>query len=240
MQNRARLGPARWPHHDLLWIHHGRAEITLGATRKRITLNAPDGILIMPHCPFEGRIQSSRSTVSITHFRKTKFSSKCEGDYIAPDPKHRFILQTMLELSHSYAQHGEADAIRLVLLEAILDAFTSNLPPRVVKSRVQAAWGAAAANLSGIRTLADVAAMSQLSESAFRAIYRNETGTSAGVALTDLRITTAEKLLMSSSMSIKQIASQVGYGSPESLTRAFLRLRKISPTEYRKTKEPFA
>ncbi len=235
----ARIGPAVWPHFDLLWIHQGGVDITVGSAREPIRLTAPNGILIFPNCHFEGKVQSHWIKASITHFQTSLVHSRGDPNFLSPSPDRAPTLQKIVELSQTYAQQGVPQDVRLRLLIAILDAFLSQRSPSSAKSRIQTAWDAASADLSGVRTLADVGAIAQLSESAFRTLYRRETGISAGRALTELRISSAEKLLGSSSMSITQIAREVGYGSPESLTRAFKRLRKIGPTAYRAKQEPF-
>ncbi len=237
---RRTIGPANWPHHDLLWIHEGGVDMTLGTARSRVTLQAPGGILILPNTPFSGTIRTERALASITHFRTSTDHLDREDGYFSPAPKLTFALQTMIGLSQLYCQQTVSDSCRKRLLIAIVDAFNYIEADETFGGRSAVAWEAAAQNLASIRTLADVAALVGLSESAFRAMHRRETGTSAGKHLATLRFSTAEHLLATSTMSIKGIAKSVGYGSAESFSRAFRHRYMMCPSEFRITQGPFA
>ena len=102
------------------------------------------------------------------------------------------------------------------------------------------AWGQAAQNLHRMRTLADVAALLGLSESALRALHRRAWNTSAGEHLRELRLTRAEELLVSTDLSLAEIAQAVGYGHATTLAGAFRQRRGKTPGQYRHWSNPFA
>ena len=68
ISRKMKLGPAKWPFHDLLWVHQGCITIKFSDLGSNITLNAPSGILIMPNTAFTGESASAISSVSICHF----------------------------------------------------------------------------------------------------------------------------------------------------------------------------
>jgi transcriptional regulator GlxA family with amidase domain len=81
-----------------------------------------------------------------------------------------------------------------------------------------------------IATLAERAGMSERS---FVRHYRNETGQTPARAIEALRVEAARRLLVESPVAIKKVASQCGFGSEETLRRAFMRLVEITPQDYR-------
>jgi transcriptional regulator GlxA family with amidase domain len=91
-----------------------------------------------------------------------------------------------------------------------------------------------------MRTLADVAALLDVSESTLRAMHRNALGTSAGEYLRDLRLTRAEELLAGTDKPLAEIALAVGYGHAATLSAAFRTRRGKTPGQYRHWSNPFA
>ncbi|MPM72627.1 HTH-type transcriptional activator RhaS [bioreactor metagenome] len=67
-------------------------------------------------------------------------------------------------------------------------------------------------------------------------ILRGYLGEPIGAFIVRTRVEAAATLLRYSDMAISDIAYRVGYGTPSSLTKAFVKQMKISPTEYRTTK----
>lgn len=84
-----------------------------------------------------------------------------------------------------------------------------------------------------IRTLADISAFSPFH---FHRIIRAHLGEPIGAFIVRTRVETAAKLLRYSDKPISEIAYIVGYDTPSSLTKAFVKLFGLSPTTYRTTK----
>ncbi|OOV89615.1 MULTISPECIES: GlxA family transcriptional regulator [unclassified Pseudomonas] len=82
----------------------------------------------------------------------------------------------------------------------------------------------------GIPTLALQAGMSERS---FVRHYRADTGQTPARAVELIRIETARRLLADTTLAIKRIASQCGFGSEETLRRGFLRAMGVTPQAYR-------
>ena len=85
-----------------------------------------------------------------------------------------------------------------------------------------------------LKTLADIA---HLSHFHFCRIFKVLKGESPIAFIARLRIETAAQLLRYSTLPIEQIAFNIGYETPASLSKAFKNQYGITPTEYRTNKD---
>jgi transcriptional regulator GlxA family with amidase domain len=83
------------------------------------------------------------------------------------------------------------------------------------------------------KTIHDWAAALSLSHSYLRHLFKQATGFSFGHVLTEQRLQRAAGLLANSNLSVKEIASAVGYEHTSSFTRAFERRFEQAPRSYR-------
>ncbi|MBO0842466.1 MAG: helix-turn-helix domain-containing protein [Nocardioides sp.] len=95
------------------------------------------------------------------------------------------------------------------------------------------AW--AAEHLADPLPLADLAARCSMTVRTFTRRFREETGESPGRWLQALRIDHARHLLETTTMSIDQIATASGLGTPAGLRAHFQKSLGTSPTAYRRT-----
>lgn len=84
--------------------------------------------------------------------------------------------------------------------------------------------------------LASIAGAAHFSPFHFHRIFRAFRGEPLGAYITRHRVETAARLLRHSDLSVEAIAYNVGFGVPSSLTKAFQRFYKITPSEYRSGK----
>jgi transcriptional regulator GlxA family with amidase domain len=89
------------------------------------------------------------------------------------------------------------------------------------------------ANLSRDLSLPALASQAAMSERSFSRRYLEATGLTPGRAVDRLRVEAARQLLSDTTVSIKRIAWQCGFGSEETMRRTFLRLLSTSPQDYR-------
>ena len=239
------VGPARWPHFDLLWIHQGQVRLTVGTAAEAVDISAPGGILIYPDTPFEGSAVAGIAEASISHFTGklhvpfgTGVDTK-EG-FVLPPAQDCLHIHNLIRLSLSYEKRGSAPNIRKRLLCSILDCFLAEEETVQTHNRLRQAWAISRQRLEHIRGLPDVSASIGLSESAFRALHRQALGTSAGKHLQHLRLQEAERLLSATGLTIAQISKSVGYAHAESFSAAFSRSRGNTPTAYRRWCKRFA
>ena len=81
-----------------------------------------------------------------------------------------------------------------------------------------------------LTVLADQAGMSERS---FSRHYAEATGQTPARAIERLRVEAARRLLSESRAPVKRIAQRCGFGSEETMRRAFLRLLSITPQDHR-------
>ncbi len=91
-------------------------------------------------------------------------------------------------------------------------------------------------HLDGELELAKLAELSCLSPYHFHRIMRAFLGEPLGSYVSRIRVETAARLLRYSNLSVQEIADNVGYDTPSSLTKVFKQYYNISPTEYRNNK----
>jgi AraC-like DNA-binding protein len=89
-------------------------------------------------------------------------------------------------------------------------------------------------NLHRKLSRAEVAAAVHLSEPHLARIFRQTAGTTLVERLTELRVAQAKRLLLESSMSITQIALDVGYESFSHFSKVFKRSVELKPSDYRR------
>jgi transcriptional regulator GlxA family with amidase domain len=94
------------------------------------------------------------------------------------------------------------------------------------------AW--AADHLAGDLSLPALAARAGMSERSFVRHYRSDMGTTPARAIERLRVEAARGLLTDAPhLPAKRVAVHCGFGSEETMRRAFLRMLAITPQEYR-------
>jgi AraC-like DNA-binding protein len=80
----------------------------------------------------------------------------------------------------------------------------------------------------------DYALQNNIGYSYFRKMFKQYTGTAPGQYHLDLKIRRAREMLVSTDMSIKEIAYELGFNSIHYFSRTFRKKTGSSPTEIRK------
>lgn len=111
----------------------------------------------------------------------------------------------------------------------------SPLNARSHEEVVRAAEVFMSANLSRPLRRAEVAAAVRLSEPHLARVYRAATGRTILDRLTELRIASAKALLLESTLSVTQVAGEVGIISFSHFARTFKRLVGVTPSDYRRS-----
>lgn len=83
-------------------------------------------------------------------------------------------------------------------------------------------------------TVEDLAAKVSMSSRNFARVFVREMGITPAKYIDKLRIETSCRYLVDTNLSLKEIASLCGLGSPDNMRKIFLKYIKISPAEYRK------
>ncbi|MDX8366099.1 AraC family transcriptional regulator [Cytobacillus sp. IB215665] len=90
-------------------------------------------------------------------------------------------------------------------------------------------------NLTNKLTIEDISRFSGYSKFHFQRLFHQVVGETVGQYIMNRRLAEAATLLVNDSMSILQIALQLGYESHEVFTRAFNKRYKMSPYQFRQT-----
>ncbi len=89
-------------------------------------------------------------------------------------------------------------------------------------------------------TLDDAAAVVHVSPSRIRHVFKDATGICFKEYVTHVRVAEAKRLLLSSDLSVAQVASAVSYSNLHQFYKVFHRLCAMSPAEYRRYYTPAA
>jgi transcriptional regulator GlxA family with amidase domain len=67
----------------------------------------------------------------------------------------------------------------------------------------------------------------------FARVFRVEVGCTPAAYVEQVRVEVARRLLETTALTVDEVATDAGFGTPETLRRAFARRVGASPTEYR-------
>lgn len=249
-----RIGPATWPHFDLLSIHQGRVWLRL-CERDEVEIGSGQAVLIYPQTPFHGHSLSAVSRASVQHFaieepaddlpsalqrlvkRRRGFAlCRTYEDYekdvrraVAwsarePSPETQDLRVAMLVLILSQMAPGEAELVGGPAVDLGFD----------LDALLDWARGHVARGLS----VEDLARVAGLSESHFRSVFARRMGQSAGRFLRGLRLAEAARLLRETRTPIKRIATLAGYRDPAAFHHAFHAQQRLTPGAYRRRYTP--
>lgn len=102
-----------------------------------------------------------------------------------------------------------------------------------VAARVERTLALMEQNLDGQIRVADLAEHANMSPSHFAAVFKRKTGFSVLDYFVRLKMQRAGYLLDSSTLSIKNIAAELGFDDPLYFSRCFRRVHNCSPSDYR-------
>jgi AraC-like DNA-binding protein len=239
----AAIGPARWPHYDLIVVLAG--SLTLASSSRITQLFAHDAVLIPPGASFRGTTGKEGSEIWVQHFsaereempRPFPAGGRALVLHFAAGAE---IVGALLRRLHylSSPQRKGGRHLRAALLAALLEELNaaarhSNLPGEdTARLRLAVAW--AEEHLEDIKSLGAVARQAGLSESHFRSLFRQWRAQPAGSWLRELRMTLARRLLLTSSLPSKAIGACVGFGDPVAFSRCFRRIHGMPPGQFRR------
>lgn len=238
--HRIGIGPAKWPHHDFLFIHHGHVSVEFPELAKTVSLAGGQGVLIWPHTEFRGQACRGRVRASIQHFR-------VEGDGDGP-----FATLADQQRGFRVTQGDPSDWLkrcvdRLQLAEGPVRIWL--LAVILAEGGLLAATGGTAGDtridLGSLREwtrtqlaksprVPDLAARVGLSPSRFRAVFKTEHGISAGAFLRAIRTAEAQRLLAETQEPIKAVAARIGLSDTVVFCRTFKRGTGQTPARFRR------
>ena len=241
----AAIGPARWPHHDLIVVTAG--SVGLQAGRRRLVLRAGDAVLLPPAVAFHGRAGADGGGIWVQHFAAPPADlppccRRARGAFVLRGAAGGATARALLGRIHELHSSGSRRWRRAALLRALLSelaAVESAGPGRPAgDGRLAVALRWAGEHPGAARNLGVLAAHAGCSVSHFRAIFRRERRGAAGAWLRSSRLAEAQRLLRESALPLKEIAVRVGYADAVSFNRAFTRRYRVPPGRYRRAVTP--
>lgn len=234
------IGPAVWPHYDVIVILQG--EITLRLEEQEVRLREEDAVIIPPRHHFVGQAISESAIIWVFHY--LDFPGGEASPILSPSPvvirkaaARSLVRKVMDEVTQGWqaVEGGGAPRNAELLGEWLLAQFerVALEQPSGEPARVR---DALAHVLDGNFHLevADVARLSGYCASRFRKIFTEYYKVSPQRYLLRVRIEEAKRLLQGTSLPIKEIASRLGYSEVAAFHRAFQRETALSPALWRR------
>jgi transcriptional regulator GlxA family with amidase domain len=105
--------------------------------------------------------------------------------------------------------------------------------PAGVAPPIRAILDEIVADPAGEHRLPQLARRAALSERHLRRLFSEQTGTTPARFIERVRVEAARELLADTATPVHTIATRCGFGSPETMRRAFLRVLGVGPADYR-------
>lgn len=237
------IGPACWPHHDLIMVAEGTVDYVVG--RRRFHCTPGDALLVPPGCGFSGEAGTEGATIWVQHFACEDPAWKKWLDL----PKRaamwpgagRWEWPRTLMRRLSRAQQGSpravaADRAAGLLLAQLLEELqrtAGTTPASGPEHTIQVAIDWIEHHALPLPSLREIAAFAGWSVSYFRDQFRAVEGYPVGAFLRQRRMSEAARLLVETRRPIKEIATQAGYAEVAAFHRAFHDRYKVTPGQYR-------
>lgn len=142
---------------------------------------------------------------------------------VTEDLGRRSALQMARSMVTHMARSGGQSQFSPVLHRQIKDA----------TGRFEPLHGWIAGNLRADLGVEALAGRMNMSARNFSRLYAREMGLTPAKAVEAIRTEMAQDLLETSDLSVKQVAAETGFNDEERMRRAFMRLLKVSPSDYR-------
>ena len=247
-----KIGPAKWTHFDLLFIHYGHVTISI-EKHDEVKLTGPSAILIFPETFFFGYSTSPVSRASIQHFHLSDragldypfklLRNKKKGYEVFDNNDHCREVEPIVFKAISLASESLDEFtydMRFSFLSAVIGELfyrkmkSGNNKPVITNSFTSLLeW--LNKNLERKIHLKEMASRINISKSHFRALFVRQIGCSPGKYLLILKMNEAAKLLKETSLPIKKIGQMTGYDDISHFYRAFFSYFKDTPGDFRKT-----
>jgi len=233
------IGPARWPHWDLLVVVRGLVILSAGrrSLNGQYRLEEGDAILIPPGVRFRGTGQTSHNAIWVLHLKNPMACSPGRTRHFRQVAGDAFARGLLTEIAGVYLGNPKVKSDPY-LLSMVCTLWEKLHRHNRGGGRRQAGdarlrfWRIEdLETLSGsaLPTSADLAAEAGLSVSHHRVLFTKEYGFPPGQHLRQLRIVYARKLLKETQLPIKRIASTVGYKDVVSFHRGFKNVCGCTP-----------
>lgn len=242
-----KIGPACWPHWDILIALRGKITMSTGRRKAAQThsLEEGDALLIPPGKYFHGKGETPEAMLWVLHFEDAIPTTRVKVfRQVVNDAFGRGLLTEIARIFNAHqtpAKGAYLNALGAALLQRLRSAkpgqFKGVQPDRRLRfHRIEEIE-----SLHGISlpSATHLAAEAGLSPSQHRVLFARQYGVTPREHLKQLRIIVARRLLKETRVPIKEVASVTGYGEVASFHRAFVAACGCTPAQFR-TDHPLA
>jgi AraC-like DNA-binding protein len=247
------------PEYELIFVIQGHGYRIVGDNISR--LSAGDLVLVGPGLPHIWQDEPASGTRASVYFLLVQFEDKFLGDGLlklpAMEPIRRLLHQARRGLHIVGKTHGKVTALmrnmadltgmeRVVQFLQILVALAGSKDCKPIASpgfaadtslydqeRMDRVFQFLNSHVGQAVRLAEAARIVHLSEGAFSRFFRLHTGKTFPEFVNELRIGRACTLLMEDNLNITEVAYECGFSNLSNFNRQFLRLKGLSPREFR-------
>lgn len=151
-----------------------------------------------------------------------------------PSPRLKMEFNRLLEIFAHPDIHFDT-RIRNALAEVLIALSTLPSPEKNISTReIESSMTYIQENLNNIIHISDLAQMENMSLSAYKKKFVQVTGIPPGEYILQQKIKKSKELLLSTQLSITEIAFEYGFSSSQYFATVFKRLCYMSPSEFRK------
>lgn len=154
-------------------------------------------------------------------------------NYLLKPVNKQRLIEAVEQALETEASIERADYIEKVADQKLLDVDSTQTSKASIREALQYVND----NLSQQISLKDVASAVHLNPSYFSVLFKEQTRLTFSEYLTRKRLQTAKKLLLTTNLSIEEIAEKVGYQTAKYFIRLFKEYEGITPSKYRKMTE---
>jgi len=251
------IGPAEWPHFDLLFIHHGKVCLDI-ENQAPLMAHTGQAILIFPHTPFQGSSISETTKASVHHFQLSnpnlemtysplksyydrqqgfEFFDSSQNPDIVKDLERSLRIRDYLPNQAAQAMQCHLLCLSLVQLQHNPQRSSLHAQPRLHEALFKLR-DCLSSNLNRALTLSEMADRVNLSASHLRRLFKQQLGISPVQYHQQLRMEEASRLLRESTLPIKAISTQLGFDDIAHFYRCFKKFADFPPAEYRNKFSP--
>lgn len=154
-------------------------------------------------------------------------------NYLLKPVSKQKLIEAVEQALETEASIERAGYIEKVADQKLLDIDSSQTSKAPVREALQYVNN----NLSRQISLKDVASAVHLNPSYFSVLFKEQTRLTFSEYLTRRRLQTSKKLLLTTNLSIEEIAQQAGYQTAKYFIKLFKEYEGITPSKYRKMTE---
>lgn len=232
----ALIGPAEWPHDDVIVMLHGKAIFRVGGTEMETEVG--DVLFLPPKHRFSGLPAKVGCEIWVQHFRvigsRRGLPAKPAVWHQSASGEWPLALMRRISDLHRQKRSGGISALLALLLAAFGESRIPEEGADHAGRRIHLVREWLSRHPHPLPTITEVATRAGWSVSQFRSHFRRVCGCPVGAYLQKLRMAEAGRLLAESNLPIKEISALLGYGDPVAFHRAFVTATGRTPARCRR------